>query len=241
MSATDKPALLIPALLLAAAIAAAGFFVSKTLYNAKVGINTAEVKGLAERRVEADRAFWRIQYTVTGDDESQIAELYERSESDRQLIVDLLMDGGFAEDEVSPGVVDYRRQQFRDEDQNLVDEQFVLIGSIEVETDKVQLVAEARAKLNELIARGVDVRNNAPAYYFTRLNDIKPEMLQEATTNARIAANEFAENAGVEVGGIRDARQGGFIIRDVGENYGDTAKIEKDVRVVTTITFYLTK
>ena len=66
-------------------------------------------------------------------------------------------------------------------------------------------------------------------------------MLREATKNARIAANEFAENAGVKVGGIRSARQGGFIIRDVGENYGDTKKIEKDVRVVTTITFYLTE
>jgi len=76
---------------------------------------------------------------------------------------------------------------------------------------------------------------------FTRLNEIKPAMLREATKNARIAANEFAENAGVKVGGIRDAHQGGFSIRDVGESHGDTAKIEKDVRVVTTITFYLTK
>ena len=65
-------------------------------------------------------------------------------------------------------------------------------------------------------------------------------MLKEATMNARIAANEFAENAGVKVGSIQSARQGGFIIRDAGQEYGDTAKIEKDVRVVTTITFYLT-
>ncbi|MEM9622794.1 MAG: SIMPL domain-containing protein, partial [Pseudomonadota bacterium] len=69
---------------------------------------------------------------------------------------------------------------------------------------------------------------------------IKPSMLKEATKNARLAANEFAANAGVQVGGIRDARQGGFIVRDVGEDYSDTAKIDKDVRVVTTITFYLT-
>ena len=66
-------------------------------------------------------------------------------------------------------------------------------------------------------------------------------MLKESTKNARLAANEFAANAGVQVGGIRSARQGSFIIRDVGENYGDTAKIDKDVRVVTNITFYLTK
>ena len=65
-------------------------------------------------------------------------------------------------------------------------------------------------------------------------------MLREATKNARSAAIEFAENAGVSVGGIRSARQGSFYIRDAGEDYGDTKKIEKDMRVVTTITFYLT-
>ena len=65
-------------------------------------------------------------------------------------------------------------------------------------------------------------------------------MLREATQNARIAATEFAENAGASVGRIRNARQGGFIVRDAGEEYGDTQKIDKDVRIVTTITFYLT-
>jgi len=43
----------------------------------------------------------------------------------------------------------------------------------------------------------------------------------------------------VKVGGIRSALQGNFFVRDAGEEFGDTAKIEKDVRVVTTITFYL--
>ena len=65
-------------------------------------------------------------------------------------------------------------------------------------------------------------------------------MVAEATRNARTAADEFADNAGVDVGGIRDARQGNFVIRDVGSEYGNTATLEKDVRVVTTITFYLT-
>jgi len=94
--------------------------------------------------------------------------------------------------------------------------------------------------VNKLIAQGINISNEAPSYRFTRLNDIKPDMLREATKNARIAANEFAESAGVSVGGIRSARQGGFNIRDAGEEYGDTKKIEKDVRVVTTVMFYLT-
>lgn len=233
--------LFLPALIVSIGVGVAGYFVGQTVYNSKVGINTAEVKGLAERRVESDRAYWQIQYTVSGEDKDAIPELYEKSKADQSKVVALLLDSGFDHSEVTPGVIDYRRLEFRDENQKLVDEQYLLTGLIEVETSKVRLVSAARAKLNELIAVGIDIRNNAPSYYFTSLNDIKPEMLKEATTNARLAANEFAANAGVAVGGIRTAVQGGFNIRDVGENYSDTAKIDKDVRVVTTITFYLTK
>ncbi len=241
MAESRRDNILIAALLLAVGIAACGYFISQTMYNSKVGINTAEVKGLAEKRVEADRAYWRIQYTVSGNNKNEIANLYEQSESAQSQVIDLLKTSGFAESEIIPGVIDYRRSEFRDENQNLVEEKFILVGSVDVETDQVRLLSTARSEMNELIARGIDITNNAPSYYFTKLNDIKPDMLKEATTNARLAANEFAANAGVEVGGIRSARQGGFIIRDVGENYGDTKKIEKDVRVVTTITFYLTK
>jgi len=122
-----------------------------------------------------------------------------------------------------------------------VAEKHFLIGSISVETTNVELISKVRAKLNKLIAEGLDITNGAPSYYFTKLNVIKPSMLKEATKNARLAANEFASNAGVQVGGIRNARQGGFVIRDVGESYGDTKRIDKEVRVVTNITFYLTK
>lgn len=241
MTQTTHSGTWLSAAIIAVGIASAGYFVGQTLYNSQVGINTADVKGLAERRVESDRAYWRIQYTVSGEDKDSIPALYEKSKEDQSKIVAVLLDSGFAAEEISPGVVDYNRLEYRDENQNLVDETYLLTGSIEVETGKVRQVSAARARLNELIALGVDIRNDPPSYYFTSLNDIKPEMLKEATTNARIAANEFAANAGVSVGGIRSAVQGGFIIRDVGDNYSDTQKIEKDVRVVTTITFYLTE
>lgn len=228
------------ALLLATGIALAGYFVSQTLYKSNIALNTAEVKGLAERRVEADTAYWTIQYTVNGKNKSEIPKLYQESESDQKKIIALLKSSGFADTEIKPGVINYLKEEFRDENQNLVEEKHILEGEIVVETSQVRLVSEGRAKLNTLIAQGLDLKNNAPAYYFTKLNTIKPEMLKEATTNARIAANEFAANAGVKVGGIRSARQGGFVIRDIGENYGDTKKIEKDVRVVTNVTFFLT-
>jgi len=232
---------LLIALLLSLGLTSSGYFIGQTMYNAKIAINTAEAKGLAERRVGADLAYWNIQYTVTGDSRQEIQKLYDQSESAQKVVAALLLENGFEKSEIEPGVIDYVRREFRDEDQKLVEEKHLLVGSIDVATNKVQLVSKVRAKLNKLIAQGLDIKNNAPTYHFTKLNEIKPDMLKEATKNARIAANEFAANAGVEVGGIRNAKQGSFIIRDVGKNYGDTKKIEKDVRVVTNITFYLTR
>lgn len=230
---------LISGLLVAAGIALAGYFISQTLYNAKVALNTAEAKGLAEKRVKADRANWSIVFSNAGKSKQDIPELYTQAERQQTMITELLKQNGFDESEINVGVLDYLIREFRDKDGKLVDQKHTLVGSINIETSKVEIVAKARANINKLIAQGIDIQNNAPTYRFTGLNEIKPQMLKDATTNARIAANEFAENAGVKVGGIRSARQGNFFVRDAGEEYGDTKKIEKDVRVVTTITFYL--
>lgn len=224
---------------LAVGIAISGYFIGQTMYNAKVALNTAEAKGLAERRVKADRANWKLTFSVTGKSRDEISALYEKSEENQQVIIELLKKNGFKQEEIEIGIIDYNYREYRDDNQKLVDQEHQLIGSISIETNKVDLVSKARANVSKLIAQGINISSGEPAYRFTKLNDIKPDMLREATTNSRIAANEFAASAGVSVGGIRNARQGSFYIRDAGEEYGDTGKIEKDVRVVTTITFFL--
>lgn len=239
--AENPGGLLFLGLFVALGLAVAGYFVGQTLYNAKVALNTAEVKGLAERRVSADRVNWEIVYKVKGASREEIPSLYKEAEKHQQTIIGLLKENGFDQSEIQLGVLDYEYFEFRDDNQRLVDQTHTLVGNISVETGKVAQVSKVRTNVNKLIAQGIDIDNQAPAYRFTKLNEIKPDMLREATKNARIAANEFAENAGVDVGGIRSARQGSFFVRDAGEEYGDTAKIEKDVRVVTTITFYLTE
>ncbi len=225
---------------LAVGLSVCGYFVSQTLYNSNAALNTAEAKGLAERRVQADKANWKLIFQVDSNDKEKIPQLYSDAEKIQKTIIDLLTDNGFNEQEIEIGVIDYGLREFRDENQQLVDQKHSLVGSILVETEQVLLVSKVRANVNKLIAQGINIDNHAPSYTFTKLNEIKPDMLREATQNAKIAANEFAQIANVSVGGIRSARQGNFFIRDAGENYGDTKKIEKDVRVVTTITFYLT-
>lgn len=219
--------------------ALAGYFVSQTLYNAKVALNTAEVKGLAEKRVKADIANWDITLTFTGLKKSDIPNLYKKAQADQKVVIDLLKENGLQDSELNVGVLNYRQAEYRDKNQNLVDQKHVLLGMISVETTQVDKIRKVRSKLNALIAKGIDIQNNAPRYFFSKLNEIKPLMLKEATKNARVAAKEFAANAGVKVGGIRSARQGNFFVRDIGSDYSDSNKIEKNVRVVTTITFYL--
>ena len=241
MSSNNQGGLFFMGLFVAIGLALSGYFVGQTMYNAKVALNTAEAKGLAERRVKADRANWSIIYTVKGKNKTEIPEMYKQAEQNQQTIVKLLKNSGFDDNEIEIGVLDYRYKEFRDENNKLVDQVHSLNGNITVATQKVERVSKARSNVSKLIAEGINIENMAPIYSFTKLNEIKPDMLREATKNARIAANEFAENAGVRVGGIRSASQGSFYIRDAGEEYGDTRKIDKDVRVVTTITFYLTE
>lgn len=211
---------IVSALLIGGGIALGGFFISETLYKSRVALNTADVKGLAERRVVSNKAYWSVTYSVSGSNSADVPNLYKASEADQQTIINLLKESGFSDTEIKPGILNYRKKEYRDENQKLVEQNHILVGQIDIETEQVHLVAKVRAKLNTLIAKGLNITNNEPAYYFTKLNEIKPAMLKEATKNARLAANEFAENAGVAVGGIRNARQGGFVIRDVGTNYG---------------------
>lgn len=228
-------------LFIAVGLSIGGYFISQTLYNSKVALNSAEAKGLAERRVKANLANWTLSFKVEADASEDISTLYAKAEAQQEKIISLIKENGFSANEVGVGVIDYDLIEYRDNNQEVVDRKHTLSGYIGVETSKVELVAGTRANVNKLIAEGINIENNPPAYLFTELNKIKPEMLREATENARIAANEFAQIANVKVGGIRNARQGNFFIRDAGSDYGDTQKIEKDVRVVTTITFYLTE
>ena len=217
--------IIFPSLIIAGGIAAAGFFIGNTLYKSRVALNTVTVKGLAERRVDADQARWKISYTVQDKNKDRIPELYSRAEEDKTKIVSYLKNGGILSDEISLGVIDYTHQEYRNDDKELVDELHTLTGIIEIETKRVESIKIVRSNLNELMIDGINLDNHSPQYKFTRLNAIKPEMLKEATQNARIAAAEFATNSGSEVGRIRSARQGGFTIIDAGETYGDTKKL----------------
>jgi uncharacterized protein len=122
-----------------------------------------------------------------------------------------------------------------------------------VRTSRVDLVATAAQKTTELLQKGLVLNSNPGqglSYKFTGLNAIKPDMITEATRNARTAAERFASDSGSKVGSIRQANQGIFSISaadqgsDPGENggsFGGDSSLMKTVRVVTTVQYYLDK
>ena len=148
---SEKKHLTISAFLIAVGIAASGYFISETLYKSKIALNTADVKGLAERRVQSDKAYWSIQYSVVGNSKSELAKLYTSSEADQQKIIHLLKESGFSDAEIKPGVLNYRKQEFRDENQKLVEEKHFLVGEYIIKNDKTinEILGNANIELNK--------------------------------------------------------------------------------------------
>lgn len=200
---------------------------------------TVTVKGLCEREVAADKAIWPITFRNT--DNESITSLTRKIDNDKRLILDFLIREGIGEDEITinaPVISDKLSMSYG------VDRayRFVSKSVITVCTSKVDKVLELSTKISELLKAGVLIGSENEweggiTYEFEGLNEIKPEMIHEATANARLAAEQFAEDSGSHIGKIKTASQGSFSISDRDSN---TPQIKR-VRVVTSITYTLVK
>lgn len=231
---------LVSVLILAFSLAYAGGAVRAGLENFKSFDRTVTMKGLAERDVESDLALWPMAYTETGND---LTVLQEKMEAHGATIQAFLKDHGIKDNEIElqrVQVQDLLAQSYR---QNSgASNRYIVTQSYLVRTNNVDAVDKAGKKIGTLIKQGiVFVNNTEPTYLFTKLNDIKPDMIAEATRNAREAAQQFADNSGSDVGDIKHATQGVFQILPRDQTYvvQEQQQRNKKVRVVSTIRFYL--
>lgn len=194
------------------------------------------VKGLAEIEVPADKVVWPLVYKDIGNDP---ALLYTNMEQKNAAIVKFLENNGIAKEEISiapPEVIDMQAERYADRNTLYRYNATSVITVISKNVDKVRkLMSEQAELLKQGIAiTGGDYRYNV-VYEFTGLNAIKPQMIEEATKNARAAAEKFATDSDSSLGKIRNASQGQFTISDRDAN---TPYI-KSIRVVTTVNYYL--
>ena len=198
---------------------------------------TVSVKGLSERDVPADIALWPIRFTSAHND---LAAVYAKLENDTREILALLQQQGFDSSEITvsaPAITDKLAQQYGSPSE--VGLRYVASQTVTVYTPKVALVRSSINKLSELGKKGVVLSGQEyqaqTEYLFTKLNDVKPEMIEEATRAAREVAEKFAKDSQSKLGKIKTANQGQFTITDRDSN---TPHIKK-VRVVATVEYYL--
>ena len=225
------------AAILALGMSVGGYLLGDGLTRAHLAERSVTVHGLAERNVTADLATWTISYSATTSDLSSAQASVDR---DTQAIRTFFADLGFPADALQPTAVNV---------QSFVQDgvpRFTVRQRMSLRTNDIVRAQRAVRQQFELVRGGVMLEEGSGvAYTFTKLNDIKPPMVAEATRDARAAAEQFAKDSGAGVGGIKQATQGYFSIqaRDGDSNGGGWGTADtpfKTVRVVTTVDFYLT-
>lgn len=212
-----------------------GFMMPQAVKEFRSYERTVNVKGLCEREVPADKVIWPMSYNVVGDD---IMRVYSEIETKNAVILKFLKDGGIDPADVTvgrPSISDKFAQEYGSNDRMF---RYVSTNVITVCSKDVDKVLALMADQASLIKDGITFQtgwNAEPTFSFEGLNDIKPEMIEEATKNAREAAQKFASDSGSRIGKIKEANQGTFSISDRDSN---TPQI-KSVRVVTYVTYYL--
>lgn len=227
----------VEATILAVAIVVFGTFVKNSLDRFTDKERVVTVKGLSEREVPADKVIWPLIYKELGND---LADIYQRIEKKNATVTDFLKKHGLTDNEISvnpPQVKDRFADSWSQE--NILN-RYVASSVIIVNSTQVELVRSIMQKQAELMKTGIaliseDYGNNMVKYEFTGLNEIKPEMVEESTKNARATAEKFAKDSDSELGKIRRATQGQFSITNRDNN---TPHI-KNVRVVSTIEYYI--
>ena len=223
------------ALIIALGLLALGLCIRSGLRAIPDSQRTVDVRGLATREVPANRVTWPIVFKQVGND---LPTVYEQVTSTNDAIVKYLKDNGISDSDISisaPSMTDLTTDRYNTQP---LPYNYSVQSVVTVSSDKVDKVRELINRQGELLRQGIAIQSDYSypiTYEYTELNSIKPEMIAEATKNAREAANKFAEDSESKLGKIKSAYQGQFSIEDR-DNY--TPYI-KTVRVVTTLTYFL--
>jgi uncharacterized protein len=219
-------------------ICIAGLSMSHALFETRASQRSVSVKGLAEREVGADLVVWPLTFEAMSND---LNDLQSQVEAKRRTIGAYLLESGFGEAEISQSAPRIRDSQSETMYGQATPPKFRYIAqaTITLRTNKIEVVKKAIENAGALVGKGIvlvgENYGRTTEFLFTGLNEIKPAMIEEATMNARKAAEQFAKDSGSKVGKIRSASQGLFTITDRDMNSPD----RKNVRVVTTVEYYL--
>lgn len=218
-------------------LTALGYLLGNAAIEYKQFDRSVMVKGLSEREYEADIVIWPIKFSAAGND---LESLYDTIEKSTDLIKTFLSKSGISQPEItfsSPSITDKSAQQYGNNAR--AEFRYTAFQTVTVYSKNISAVRAVMSSLSELGKQGIvftggDYQSQTE-YLFTRLNDVKPEMIEEATTKARAVAEKFSADSKSSLGKIKKASQGQFSITSRDKNNPHI----KQVRVVSTVEYYL--
>jgi hypothetical protein len=249
----DKSKIIIIVLAILAGLVLNGMFIVRALERFRREDRSISVKGFSEREVKADFAVWTIKTRITTND---IIAGSKDIEANKTKIIEFLLENGIKKDEIRQQNLSVNDKLARDYGNSDIGAyRYIIENSIQVRTSNVDTIQRVSKMTDKLLKAGVVISNSeeynpSVQFLFTKLNDIKPEMLSEATKNARKAAMEFTKESKVKLGALKKANQGLFTIMDrdasnaaqsgEGGYYASNVNdVYKKVRVVVNIEYFV--
>jgi len=215
-----------------------GYFISTGFLKSKELERTVVAKGLSAKEVNANVVLWPIKFSSTTE---TLDELAKKIESDTNKILEFLKKYGVKKEDItinSPSIVDKLASLYIDGNSN-PPLRYLANRIINVYSQDIEKIREVSGKMFELSQQGIvfsiDDWDTKIEYLYTKLNEIKPQMIEEATANAREVAQKFAQDSNSKLGKIKRASQGQFEITSRDKN----SEHIKNLRVVSTIEYYL--
>ncbi len=241
MSGKASFTIVLAAVLLGLGTGLGGWFVGHGFYVARHADRFVDVKGLAEKHVDADLAVWPLRFVASGNELDRVQTTIRKEAG---IVTGFLEGQGIAAADIqlqSLEVTDRDAQLYGGNERG---DRYIITQTLMVRSKDVAKVAAASQRVGDLVDRGVILdsnRSSVPSYLYTRLNEIKPDMIAAATRSARAAAQQFAQDSGSRLGGIRRADQGVFQIlaRDKAPGINADNQVAKTVRVVSHVQYYL--
>jgi uncharacterized protein len=216
--------------------------ISKTVERVKLQNQRIQVKGFAERTIQSDIAVWKGRIMTRSPD---LVSGYNKLQEDLEKVLSYLEENGIKKENMDVSsvstVVQYERTE-KGVMTNVI-EGYVLEQTIGITSQNVEQIARLANESTSLIKEGIEFTSFPPQYFYSKLDDMKIELLGEATKNASMRAEQLAKNSGGEVGTLKYASQGVFQITPVYStdvsDYGvyDTTTIEKSIKAVVTIEY----
>ena len=232
----NKRFFIVSAAVLAIGIVLSGLSIAFGIKTLKADQRTVSVRGLSELEVEADLAVWPVTFTISGNDLSVLRKDIVKKTN---VITTFLKQHGLKDADFTikePAITDTTTDPYMDQTRKR-DKYFAKVV-VFVRSSNIKAVNAALSVSIDLMDSGIALSHDYDSrveYLFTKLNDIKPQMIAEATQNAHKAAEQFAHDSGSKVGKIKRASQGLFSIDDAAPGLPE----RKSIRVVTTVEYIL--